>query len=98
LSTKKPSLFSRFYVIIRSRTGGCIHSGYTGFEEADMTVVREKIKAKNGVLHMNLPDEFKDKMVEVVVKIESAIEKKLMIDTIKIDTTKWKFNRDEIYG
>jgi len=44
---------------------------------------------------MNLPDEFKDKMVEVVVKIESEIEKKLMIDTIRIDTTKWKFNRDE---
>jgi hypothetical protein len=68
------------------------------FEEADMTVVKEKIKAKNGVLHMNLPDEFKDKMVEVVVKLESEIEKKLMIDTIRIDTSKWKFNRDEIYG
>ena len=61
-----------------------------------MTVVKEKIKAKNGVLHMNLPDEFKDKMVEVVVKIESEIEKKLMIDSIRIDTSKWKFNRDEI--
>ena len=70
----------------------------TAFEEADMTVVKEKIKAKNGVLHMNLPDEFKDKMVEVVVKIESEIEKKLMIDSIRIDTSKWKFNRDEIYG
>jgi len=63
-----------------------------------MTVVKEKIRAKNGVLHMNLPDEFKDKMVEVVVKIESEIEKKLMIDTVGIDTSKWKFNRDEIYG
>lgn len=63
-----------------------------------MTVVKEKIKAKNGVLHMNLPEEFRDKMVEVVVKIESEIEKKLMIDTIRIDTSKWKFNRDEIYG
>ncbi len=61
-------------------------------------MVKEKIKAKNGILHMNLPDEFKDKMVEVVVKIESEIEKKLMSDTIRTDTTKWKFNRDEIYG
>jgi len=34
----------------------------------------------------------------VVVKIESEVEKKLMIDSIKIDTSKWKFNRDEIYG
>lgn len=68
------------------------------FEEANMTVVKEKIKAKNGVLHMKLPDEFKDKTVEVVVRIESEIEKKLMLDTIRIDTSKWKFNRDEIYG
>ena len=63
-----------------------------------MIIVKETIKAKNGVLHMNLPDEFKDKMVEVVVKIEREVEKKLMIDSIKIDTSKWKFNRDEIYG
>jgi predicted Zn-dependent protease with MMP-like domain len=68
------------------------------YEEAVMTVVKEKVKVKNGVLHMNLPDEFKDKMVEVVVKIESEVAKKLMIDSIKIDTSKWKFNRDEIYG
>ena len=61
-------------------------------------MVKEKIKAKNGILHMNLPDEFKDKMVDVVVKIENEIEKKLMIDSIKIDTSKWKFNRDETYG
>jgi predicted Zn-dependent protease with MMP-like domain len=60
--------------------------------------VKEKIKAKNGVLHLNLPEEFRDKMVEVVVRIESEIEKKLMIDSIKIDTSKWRFNRDEIYG
>lgn len=63
-----------------------------------MIVVKEKIRAKNGVLHMNLPDEFKNKIVEVVVKIESELGKKLMIDTIRIDTSKWKFNRDEIYG
>ena len=68
------------------------------FKEADMTVVKEKVKVKNGVLHMNLPDEFKDKMVEVVVRIDSDIHRKLMIDTVKIDTTKWKFNREEIYG
>jgi hypothetical protein len=32
----------------------------------------------------------------VVVTIESEIVKKLLIDTIRIDTSKWKFNRDEI--
>ena len=88
---------SRFYVIISPRTD-CWILASTGFEEANMTVVKEKIKVRNGVLHMNLPAEFKDKMVEVVVKIESEVEKKLMIDSIRIDTSKWKFNRDEIYG
>lgn len=91
------SLSLLFYVIICLRTGGCIQAPRV-FQEVVMTVVKEKIKAKNGVLHMNLPEEFKDKMVEVVVTIESEIEKKLMIDTISIDTSKWKFNRDEIYG
>ncbi len=93
---KRPSLSSRFYVIISlsSVVAFMLH----GFKEAEMTVVKEKVKVKNGVLHMNLPDEFKDKMVEVVVKIESDIRRKLMIDTVKIDTSKWKFNRVEIYG
>ncbi|MFZ3090223.1 MAG: hypothetical protein WA240_06355 [Nitrospirota bacterium] len=63
-----------------------------------MIVVKEKIKAKDGVIHINLPDEFKDKTVEVVVRVESEIEKKLLIDTIKIDTKEWKFDREAIYG
>ena len=75
-----------------------LHSNVRSFKETEMTIVKEKVKIRNGVLHMNLPDEFKNKMVEVVVKIESEVEKKLMIDSIKIDTSKWKFNRDEIYG
>lgn len=63
-----------------------------------MLVVKNRVKAKNGILRINLPNEFKDKMVEVVVKVESEIEKKLLTNTIKIDTKAWKFNRDEIYG
>ncbi|MBI5678099.1 MAG: hypothetical protein HZC52_06340 [Planctomycetes bacterium] len=47
---------------------------------------------------MQLPDEFKDKVVEVIVKTEDEIMTKLMIDSIKIDTARWKFNREEIYG
>jgi predicted Zn-dependent protease with MMP-like domain len=62
-----------------------------------MIIVKDKIKAEDGMVHMKLPDEFKNKVVEVVVKIEE-IEKKLLINTIKIDTRKWKFNREEIYG
>lgn len=62
-----------------------------------MLIVKNKVKVENGVLHMMLPDEFKDKIVEVVVTVETEIKKKLLIDTIKIDTTKWRFNRGDIY-
>ncbi len=62
-----------------------------------MIIVKDKVRAEDGILHMKLPDEFKNKVVEVVVKIEE-IEKKLLTDTIKIDTREWKFNREEIYG
>ena len=62
-----------------------------------MLIVKDKVKVEDGILHMKLPDEFKDKIVEVVVKIEMDIEKKMLIDTIKIDTTSWKFDRDEMY-
>ncbi|MBI4690052.1 MAG: hypothetical protein HY754_07265 [Nitrospirae bacterium] len=61
-------------------------------------IVKDKVKADDGVLHIKLPDEFKDKVVEVVVRLEDEIEKKLLLETIKIDTIKWKFNREEIYG
>ena len=63
-----------------------------------MVVLKSRVKVEDGILHMKLPEEFKDKTVEVVVKVENEIAKKLLIDTIRIDTTKWKFNREEIYG
>lgn len=63
-----------------------------------MGILKSKIKITDGILHMQLPDEFKDKVVEVIVKTEDEITKKLMINSIKIDTTRWKFNREEIYG
>ncbi len=63
-----------------------------------MGILKSKIKVTDGILHMQLPDEFKDKVVEVIVKTEDEITTKLMIDSIKIDTTRWKFNREEIYG
>ena len=63
-----------------------------------MGILKSKIKVTDGILHMQLPDEFKDKVVEVIIKTEDEITTKLMIDSIKIDTTRWKFNRGEIYG
>lgn len=63
-----------------------------------MTILKEKIKVKDGSLQMKLPDEFRDKTVEIVITVSDEIEQKLLIDNVKIDTKKWKFNRDEIYG
>ncbi len=63
-----------------------------------MGILKSKIKVTDGILHMQLPAEFKDKVVEVIVKTEDEITTKLMINSIKIDTTRWKFNREEIYG
>jgi len=63
-----------------------------------MGILKSKIKVTDGILHIQLPDEFKDKVVEVTVKTENEITAKLMINAIKIDTTKWKFNREEVYG
>jgi len=63
-----------------------------------MSVLKSKIKITDGILHMQLPDEFRDKVVDVIVRTENEITSKLMIDSIKINTAKWKFNREEIYG
>ena len=63
-----------------------------------MILVKSKIKTDDNVLHIKLPEGFKNKTVEVIVRTENEIAKKLLIDTDKIDTAKWKFKREEIYG
>jgi len=63
-----------------------------------MVIVKNKMKAKDGIIQIKLPDEYRDKTVEVEVRLENEIVKKLLIDRVKIDTRQWKFNREEIYG
>jgi hypothetical protein len=63
-----------------------------------MILLKDKIKPEDGVIHVRLPEAFRDKTVEVVVNLENEAAKKLMTDVIKIDTTKWRFNREEIYA
>lgn len=62
-----------------------------------MEVIRQESKIKDGVLKLILPDEFKNKVVEVVIRIKGRIEKKILADKIRIDTLQCKFNREEIY-
>ncbi|MBI5402004.1 MAG: hypothetical protein HY959_01270 [Ignavibacteriae bacterium] len=63
-----------------------------------MILIRQKVKAEDGIINIRLPDDFKGSVVDVVVKTEDDLSARLMLDTVKIDTIKWKFNREEIYG
>ena len=63
-----------------------------------MVIMKNRMKAKDGVIQIKLPEEYKDKTVEVVIRLDNQIAKKLLIDRVKIDTTQWKFSREEIYG
>jgi hypothetical protein len=62
-----------------------------------MVIGRNKMKAKDGIIQIKLPDEYKDKTVEVEVRLENEIAEKLLIDRVKIDTRTWKLNREGIY-
>lgn len=63
-----------------------------------MLVVKKESKVKDKLLTIELPVEFKDHDVEVTVRLKRCIEKEIYADQIKIDTRKWKFNREEIHG
>jgi len=52
---------------------------------------------KDKVLTIELPDEFKGKEVEITVRVKREIEKEILADQIQVDTTKWKFSREELY-
>jgi len=61
-------------------------------------VVRKEIKVKDRILHVELPEEFEGKSVEAIVRLKRDIEKEILADKIKVDTTKWKFDREESHG
>ncbi len=60
-------------------------------------VVRKEIKVKDRIVHVELPEEFEGKSVEAIVRLKRNIEKEILADKIKVDTTKWKFNREEAH-
>ena len=61
-------------------------------------VIRQEIKVKNRTLQIELPEGFKDKSVEAIIRLKRDIEKEILADKIKIDTTQWKFDRAEAHG
>ena len=63
-----------------------------------MLIVKKETKVKSKLLMIELPEEFKDRDVEITIRLKREIERDLLTDQIKIDTKKWKFDRDEIYS
>lgn len=61
-------------------------------------IVRKEIMVKDRILHVELPEEFEGKSVEAIVRLKRDIEQEISADKIKIDTKKWKFNREESHG
>jgi len=62
-----------------------------------MLVLKKEVKVKDKVLTIELPNEFNEQDVEIIIRLKSNIEKEIFADQIKIDTKKWGFNREEIY-
>ncbi len=63
-----------------------------------MLVIRKESKIIDKFLTIELPDEFREQEVEITIRLKRGIEKEILADQIKIDTRKWKFNREEIYA
>jgi hypothetical protein len=61
-------------------------------------VIKKEMKIDDKILTIELPEEFRGQEVEITIRLKGSIEKEILADQIKVDTTKWKFNREEIYA
>lgn len=63
-----------------------------------MELLKKKFKLTDNILTLELPEEFANREVEIIIKSEEkTLAQSLLFNEIQIDTKKWKFNRDEIY-
>jgi hypothetical protein len=61
-------------------------------------IIKKEMKIDDKILTIELPEEFKGREVEITIRLKESIEKEILADQIKVDTTKWKFNREEMYA
>jgi hypothetical protein len=61
-------------------------------------IIKKEMKIDDKILTIELPEEFKGQEVEITIRLKEGIEKEILADQIKVDTTKWKFNREEIHA
>lgn len=62
-----------------------------------MLVHRNTVKSDDGLLIIHLPTDFINKTLNVEVTVEEELEDRLLMNAIRIDTSKWRFHREEIY-
>ncbi len=63
-----------------------------------MAIIKKDSFVKDKKVTVELPEDFNNKEVEITIRLKSTIEKDLHIDQVTIDTTKWKFDREEIHA
>jgi hypothetical protein len=61
-------------------------------------IIKKEMKIDDKILTIELPEEFRGQEVEITIRLKESIEKEILADQIKVDTTNWKFNREEIYA
>lgn len=63
-----------------------------------MLIIKKESKVEDKFLTIELPDEFKNQNVEIIVRLQRDIEKNILADQVRVDTKKWKFLREDIYA
>ena len=63
-----------------------------------VSIIKKEVRVENRILTIELPEEFKGQEIEITIRLKENIEKEILADQIKIDTTNWKFDREEIYA
>jgi len=63
-----------------------------------MLVIKKESRVKDKLITIELPDEFNEHDVEIVIRLKRDIEKEILADQVKVDTRRWKFNREEIHA
>ncbi len=62
-------------------------------------LIRKEIRVKDRILQIELPKEFEGKIVETIIRLKRRdIEEGILADKIRIDTKKWKMDREEAHG
>jgi hypothetical protein len=62
-----------------------------------MHIHRDTVKSEDGLLVIHLPKDFINKTLNVEVTVDEGLEDRLLLNAIRIDTSTWRFRREEIY-